>query len=241
MSMDLFEKVLARTRKPGPVTKRLPKSIGTLKFATMLGWGGAALALASGLFPVELGLVTESEQRLGAFLRSLPLVAVFAGVAVYMRFSLLGRFMQAAKMFPKAEKQEMRMRWTPAMAVLRKVVELYPAPVYDDAAEDSDATEKDNEPDYDNPVARAVVEKNLRRFDLATWVAPVTVYLDLNDPERRVLIDDGRFLYAGSILAKDEPLPSPIKRNGVILLYALFVALLAGIEAWYSSGAEAIF
>ncbi len=225
MSMDQFERVISRQRTPAPVEQRLPKTVLVQSVAMWLGWGGAALTIFSGLWAQRLGLATTSEEATGMLLRGLPLATVFIGSALYVRWGLLGKFLAARDMFPKAEKQSMRMRWVPYKALVEKYVELLPAP------------EDDEKPDDKTPtLARATVEKNLRRFDTTTWVKNVTVYLDPDDPERRVLIDDGRFMYAGRILAKGETPPSVARRALILVGFGALVALLAGLEAWYTGG-----
>ena len=228
MSMDLFERALPRRhRKPAPVGQRLSKAVGTLTFSMWLGWGGAGLALASGFFAHELGMVEPGGHAREALLRSLPLVAVFAAVALYIKFALLNTFLRVAEMFPKAESQPMRMYWTPSKALVHKYVELLPG---EDSAQDADEDAADgvsSGPVEPAEPVRAVVEKNLRRFDTSTRTIPVTVHLDPKDPELRVLIDDGRFLYAGNILAKDEQPPSFAKRAAGFTLFILFVLFLA--------------
>lgn len=221
MSMELFEKVLARQRDPGPVEKRLPKAVGTLTFAYWVGLTGAALTVLSGVLAPQLGMVEQGEKPMDVFLRSLPLAVVFLGAALYVRWGVLAQFLQARMLLPDAERQRMRMRWTPGKAIVHKYVELFAVDEEDDGT-GAEAAKR-------APVARAAVEKNLRRFDTRTWEAEVTVLLDPESPARGVLIDDGRFLYAGRILAKGEPAPSLFRRLVVLGGFAALVVLLAAL------------
>lgn len=222
MSMDLFEKVLARDRKPAPIEQRLPKVVSTITFASLLGWAGAGFTLMSGAFARQLGLAATRQEAFAALLQTLPLTVVFIGCALYVQTTMLTKFKRAQSLFPRMESQPMRMRWTPAKALVHKYVELLP-PRSNDDSESAPA-----------PVARALVEKNLRRFDTSSWEKPVTVHLSPEDPDRRVLIDDGRFLYAGRLLAKDETPPSIARRALVFMGFALVVGLLAAMERWLS-------
>lgn len=223
MSRDLFEKVLTRDRKPAPIEQRLPKVVSTITFASLLGWAGAGFTLVSGVFARQLGLAATQQEAFAALLQTLPLATVFIGCALYVQMAMLRKFKRAQNIFPRMESQPMRMRWTPAKALVHKYVELFPPQSDDDSAPVSE------------PVARALVEKNLRRFDTSTWEKPVTVHLSPEDPDRRVLIDDGRFLYAGRILAKDEVPPSLAQRAMVFLAFAVAVGVLAGLEQWFST------
>ena len=222
--MDLFEKVLTRQRDPGPVEHRLPKTIGTLTFAYWVAIAGALLTILSTLLAPQLNMENTGEGTRSLFFRSLPLVLVFIGTAFYVRKVMLARFLCAKRILPDAERQTMRMLWTPSKAIIHKYVELYSPST---GAQEND---EDNGP---TPVARAAVEKNLRRFDTRTWEAEVTVLLDPEDPDKSVLIDDGRFLYAGHILAKDEAPPALSKRLALLAGFVGLLLLAARLEAWF--------